>query len=140
MVHNVEQRTTCGNVVSPRLHELIQSSSPGFLLSVTTKISWTSHQLLEESLRRKNSFFIRGNWERLKYAQFYWCCLLWKYRASMSNQDGLIGIPNFFFNPLEPCKIQVLICILLLCPHHCGIYNFLRWVDALICSSSSLWL
>lgn len=48
MVHNVEQRTTCGNVVSPRLHELIQSSSPGFLLSVTTKISRTSHQLLEE--------------------------------------------------------------------------------------------
>jgi hypothetical protein len=48
MVHNVEQRTTCGNVVSSRLHELIESSSPGFLLSVTTKISQTSHQLLEE--------------------------------------------------------------------------------------------
>jgi hypothetical protein len=38
----------CGNVVSSQLHELIQSSSPGFLLSVTTKIPQTSHQLLEE--------------------------------------------------------------------------------------------
>jgi hypothetical protein len=97
MVHNVEQRTTCGNVVSSQLHELIQSSSPGFLLSVTTKISQTSHQLLEEE-----EFILHRR--QLRKAKICTILLMLSVVKIQSIHVKPGRTPNFFFNPFQPCK------------------------------------